>query len=105
MSLWERWRRNLEELRTQGRFRRLALPGGIDFSSNDYLGYGKVLPGGSRPPLAGSRSGQASRLLRGQHALWDEVEAALAHWHGAEAVLMMNSGYTANEGLLSAVLE
>jgi 8-amino-7-oxononanoate synthase len=52
-----------------------------------------------------SISGAASRLLRGHHAVWDEVEADLARWHGAESVLMMTSGYTANEGLLSAVLE
>jgi 8-amino-7-oxononanoate synthase len=50
-------------------------------------------------------TGASSRLLRGHHALWDEVESALAAWHGAEAVLMMTSGYTANEGLLSTVIE
>jgi 7-keto-8-aminopelargonate synthetase-like enzyme len=47
----------------------------------------------------------ASRLLRGHHAVWDEVEAALAAWHGAEAVLMMTSGFTANEGLIATVIE
>jgi 7-keto-8-aminopelargonate synthetase-like enzyme len=47
----------------------------------------------------------ASRLLRGDHPIWHEVEAALTNWHGAEAVLMMTSGYTANEGLLSTVIE
>src|SRR5262249_3950259 len=36
---------------------------------------------------------------------WDEVESALAAWHGAEAVLMMTSGYAANEGLISTVME
>src|SRR5262249_5446211 len=51
------------------------------------------------------RSGMASRLLRGHHPIWDEVESALAAWHGAEAVLMMTSGYTANEGLISTVIE
>ena len=51
------------------------------------------------------RSGTASRLLRGQHAVWEEVEAELAGWHGAGAALMMTSGYTANEGLLSTIVE
>ncbi len=52
-----------------------------------------------------SRSGMASRLLRGQHAIWEEVESALALWHGAESALMMTSGYTANEGLLATAIE
>jgi 8-amino-7-oxononanoate synthase len=43
--------------------------------------------------------------LRGHHEIWDEVESALAAWHGADAVLMMNSGFTANEGLISTVIE
>ena len=121
MSLTDRWHRFLDELHEQGRYRRLAVPTGIDFSSNDYLGYGKLEPWavdrepwtgtlrstvhGSRstPPI--SRSGQASRLLRGEHPLWERVEAELARWHGTEAVLVMTSGYSANEGLLSALIE
>jgi 8-amino-7-oxononanoate synthase len=102
MTLFTRWRKYLEGLHAQGRYRRLAPPRGLDFSSNDYLGYAKI----SWPtPDNLSRSGQASRLLRGQHPPWEEVEANLAHWHGAEAALVMNSGYLANEGLLSALLE
>jgi 7-keto-8-aminopelargonate synthetase-like enzyme len=33
------------------------------------------------------------------------VETALARWHRAEAVLMLTSGYAANEGLVSTVIE
>ncbi len=130
MSLFGRWSAALEELRGQSRYRMLRQPAGIDFTSNDYLGYatenltpltplpeagrGERFP--ARPSRFGKRagglgssslttSGTSSRLLRGHHALWDEVESALAAWHGAEAVLMMTSGYTANEGLLSTVIE
>ena len=103
MSLPERWRTMLDDLRSQGRYRQLALPRGIDFSSNDYLGYGK-LPGPDPTPQL-SASGQASRLLRGEHELWERVETELARWHGAESALMMTSGYSANEGLLSALIE
>ncbi len=130
MSLSDRWQRFLNKLHERDRYRRLAVPTGIDFSSNDYLGYGKSqVASGQWPvntdqktregapslatdgwPLATghwplSRSGQASRLLRGEHPLWQQVEAELARWHGAEAALVMTSGYSANEGLLSALVE
>jgi 8-amino-7-oxononanoate synthase len=101
MSLQSRWHSELERLRGEGRFRTLTPPSGIDFSSNDYLGYSKR----TWPNVMGGRSGTASRLLRGHHPIWDEVEAALARWHGAEAALVFPSGYAANEGLLATLLE
>ncbi|MBI2805963.1 MAG: 8-amino-7-oxononanoate synthase [Planctomycetes bacterium] len=101
MKLTQRWQHELESLNEQGRFRTLAPPAGLDFSSNDYLGYSKrVWP--ARQEL---RSGTASRLLRGQHPVWEQVEAQLAAWHGADAALMFTSGYAANEGLLSTVIQ
>lgn len=103
MSLSQRWLTRLTTLRAQGRLRTLQTPRGIDFSSNDYLGYGKLLHDAPRQPL--SRSGAASRLLRGQDSIWNEVESQLARWHGAEAALVMTSGYVANQGLLSTVIE
>jgi len=102
MTLEERWQAQLDALREQGRYRTLKKPQGIDFSSNDYLGYGKRF---WQNAANLSRSGQASRLLRGHHEIWDEVETRLAEWHGAEAALMFTSGYIANEGLLSTVIE
>jgi 8-amino-7-oxononanoate synthase len=101
MRLDERWRRELDRLDHEGRLRRLSTPNGIDFSSNDYLGY-------ARRPIETqtlSPSGTASRLLRGHHAVWEQVEATLANWHGAEAALTFTSGYVANEGVLSAAIE
>lgn len=101
MSLLERWQIALDQLCADGRHRSLKLPAGVDFSSNDYLGYSKR----HVPLAAGGRSGTASRLLRGHHPIWDEVEARLAGWHGVETALMMTSGYVANEGLLSTIIE
>lgn len=101
MNLSDRWRRELDRLRDENRYRTLRAPAGIDFSSNDYLGYSKC--GWPKSQLA--RSGAASRLLRGHHPVWDELEAKLAAWHHAETTLMMTSGYAANEGLLGTVIE
>lgn len=102
MSLFARWANDLRRLRDDGRHRSLRPPAGLDFTSNDYLGYGRRTTTAD-PSLP--HSGTASRLLRGDHPVWHEVEAALANWHGAEAALMMTSGYAANEGLLSTVIE
>ncbi len=104
MSLTDRWTGVLNDLREQGRYRSFRLPQGIDFTSNDYLGYGAS----GRCPLPETAlqiSGISSRLLRGHHEIWDEVEAMLAAWHGVEAVLMMTSGFSANEGLIGTLAE
>jgi 8-amino-7-oxononanoate synthase len=101
MSLDARWRAHLDALGRAGRLRQLTPPAGIDFSSNDYLGYAKL----AWPPATGARGGTASRLLRGHDPIWDEVESRLARWHGAEAALVLTSGYVANEGLLSTLIE
>lgn len=101
MSLHERWRRELDELRSLGRLRELRPPHGHDFSSNDYLGYGARVFSEPSPLPRGST---ASRLLRGHHPLWDVVEDRLARWHDAEAALVFNCGYMANEGLLGTII-
>jgi 8-amino-7-oxononanoate synthase len=101
MSLAQRWRTQLEALRGAGRYRQLAAAAGLDFCSNDYLGYARR----PWPAADGVRSGAASRLLRGHVPLWDEVESRLARWHGAESALIFTSGYAANEGLLSTLIE
>jgi 8-amino-7-oxononanoate synthase len=101
MTLHDRWRARLDALDSPGRLRTLQVGRGVDFASNDYLGHGRQPPDASNLPL----SGTASRLLRGHHAVWEEVEDALARWHGAEAALVLTSGYVANEGLLSTLIE
>ncbi len=101
MSLLDRWQRELDDLRALGRDRQLRPPLGHDFSSNDYLGYGARVFSEPSPLPRGST---ASRLLRGHHPLWDIVEERIARWHGAESALIFNTGYMANEGLLSTVI-
>src|SRR4051794_19575067 len=101
MTLEARRQRHKERRRAAERGGGATPPAGIDFSSNDYLGHGKR----AWPGTPGERSGSASRLLRGNHPVWHEVESALARWHHAEAALVFPSGYAANEGLLSTLLE
>jgi 8-amino-7-oxononanoate synthase len=104
VSLPPRWAAQLDDLRARGRYRTLSAPAGVDFTSNDYLGYGRrAVQLTEDCHLA--RSGMASRLLSGHHPVWDEVETALARWHDVEAALVFTSGYAANEGLLATTIE
>jgi len=110
VNIEQRWEDLLEGLQADGRYRRLNLPQGVDFCSNDYLGLGREPAGhddigGLTPSARLPQSGLASRLLRGHHAVWERVEGSLADWHGVEAALMLTSGYVANEGLLATVIE
>ncbi|WP_258103641.1 8-amino-7-oxononanoate synthase [Marinoscillum sp. MHG1-6] len=82
-----------------------------DFVSNDYLGlaantalwtrikerYGQL---GPYP-----NGGTGSRLLSGNHRLYQEVEDQLKGVFQAEAVLLFNSGYAANQAVVSSVAE
>src|SRR5205085_9871875 len=45
-----------------------------------------------------------SRLLSGHHADWDDLETTFTNFAGTQAALYFSSGFSANTGLLSAVL-
>jgi 8-amino-7-oxononanoate synthase len=45
-----------------------------------------------------------SRLLRGHHAVFEQLESRLAAFSGSEAALLFGSGYAANTGLLQAIV-
>ena len=105
--------RQLEALEVAGLRRRRELGCGIDFCSNDYLGFGRDLElaqaiGKRIAEVAGSDPAAlfspASRLLRGETLLHRSVEARLARFKGAEAALLFPSGYQANLALLTAIL-
>lgn len=80
----------------------------INFSSNDYLGLARhpALIERSRQWTeewgAGSR---ASRLVTGTSEIHTALEDKLARMKGAEAALILNSGYQANSALLPALLD
>jgi 8-amino-7-oxononanoate synthase len=97
----------LEKLKSQGLARQLQLPSGIDFSSNDYLGFANdpVLQKRFHHRLTHLPVGASgSRLLRGNLALYEETEQLLANFVQRDAALLFSSGYLANVGLLSALL-
>lgn len=81
---------------------------GVDFSSNDYLGFARNQELAAR--MAGRHSAQfvangagGSRLITGNSAQAEALEAQLARFFKAEASLLFGSGYMANLGLLSSV--
>jgi 8-amino-7-oxononanoate synthase len=99
--------RELEALEASGLRRALVEPRGIDVVSNDYLGlttHPAILER-MRAALAevGAGSG-GSRLLRGHQRAFRAIEERLAAVCGTESALLFSSGYSANVGLLQALL-
>lgn len=101
----------IDERLKKGNLRELKPDKGlVDFVSNDYLGLSRseelaerikekynmiILPNGAT----------GSRLLSGNHKWYTEVEEDLKDVFRAESVLIFNSGYAANQALVSAVAE
>ena len=90
--------------------RTLSLPTQrIDFSSNNYLGFAtsEAIFNKTHQLLVDRNLKQngatGSRLLSGNHQLFNEVEAQICAFHNSEAALLFNSGYDANIGFFSAV--
>jgi len=103
----ERFASTLAELRRAGLLRQMRLPQGIDLVSNDYLGLAEHpdLAAAMRAGLDGLPSGSGgSRLLRGHHEVFEQIESRLAAFSGAESALLFGSGYAANIGMLQAVV-
>ncbi len=121
MQFQERISLELEELRRLDRYRVLpditardgkdiAVKGQhlLNLSSNDYLGLGD-----DREMLVDyvetlrekryAMTSSSSRLLTGNHPLYDQLEGALAALYGREAALVFNSGYHANIGIIPAL--
>ncbi|HXH18660.1 MAG TPA: 8-amino-7-oxononanoate synthase [Chitinophagales bacterium] len=81
----------------------------IDFCSNDYLGFSRsaLLRDKIKKELARignyPEGSTGSRLITGNHPLFEELEDSIAKYHRAEAGLIFNSGYDANLGFFSSV--
>ena len=84
----------------------------LNLSSNDYLGLAndeEILDEYSKLVCSGkliskySMTSASSRLLTGNHELYQELESYLNELYGRESSLVFNSGYHANAGILPAL--
>jgi 8-amino-7-oxononanoate synthase len=81
---------------------------GIDFCSNDYLGFSKTgllseKLQNMEPKTENFFGATGSRLISGNSQFVEDAEKQIALFHHAQSALIFNSGYDANLGLLSSV--
>lgn len=102
--------RRLPEIVHQGRHIVSEGRAMVNLSSNDYLGLAarmdlrnQFLEELKQTDLPLSSS--SSRLLTGNYASYTELEQLMADRFGREAVLLFNSGYHANTGILPALAD
>src|SRR5690606_6138643 len=99
--------KRLADRHNQNLYRHLQLPQGEDFCSNDYLGLAQdnILQERIRSRITSAVSGSTgSRLLRGHNKVFEVLEGELARFSQRESALFFPSGYQANLGILSALL-
>lgn len=85
----------------------------VDFSSNDYLGFSNHADSAQNIALRAqailsehqvvANGATGSRLLSGNHKLYQEAEKQIADFHHSDAALIFNSGYDANIGFFQSV--
>ena len=108
----EKLQKKLAERHENNSLRNLGVQNNlIDFSSNDYLGFSKneTIYNRALKILDENNLKQngatGSRLLSGNHLLYSSTEIQLAKFHNTESALIYNSGYDANLGFFSSVLQ
>ena len=81
----------------------------IDFASNDYLGFARseeIFNETHHYLLENDikiNGATGSRLISGNHNLYQITEEFIANFHQSETALIFNSGYDANVGFFSSV--
>jgi len=107
MDRFKSYREQLDALDQAGRKRRLSIPAGKDFSSNDYLGLSRspYLKEVAQTAIANgmAHGSGGSRLLGGNHPEHEALEAFAASHYGAEASLFFGSGFAANTALFATL--
>ena len=109
-------RKKLAEIKAKGLYRK-TLPGVrragavvkrdgetyISFSDNDYLGlsqHPEVIKAASQAAKKYGAGAGASRLITGDHPLYQALEQKIAAFKGVEAALVFTSGYQTNLGVI-----
>lgn len=110
MKLPENLIQKLENRKQNNSLRRLpSFNNLVDFSSNDYIGFSRSE---SIFKLAHhylieneiiQNGATGSRLISGNHSLYQIAESFISQFHESESTLIFNSGYDANVGFFSAV--
>ena len=101
--------KRLSERREKGNLRSLPpVRDLIDFVSNDYLGLARSEQLRERirqkvDSIKPMNGGTGSRLLSGNHELFETLENQLSKLFKSESALLFNSGYHANQALVSSV--
>lgn len=107
MDRFKPYRDQLDALEKAGRKRRLSVPAGKDFSSNDYLGLSRspYLKDVAQTAIANgiAHGSGGSRLLGGNHPEHEVLEAFAATHYAAEASLFFGSGFAANTALFATL--
>ena len=78
----------------------------LSFSCNDYLnlsGHPAIIKAAVEAAQRYGVGAGASRLVTGNHPLYDELESRLARLKGADAACVFGSGYLANIGIIPAL--
>lgn len=100
----------LQQREQNNALRKLPLPNDlIDFASNDYIGFAKseTIFNQTHQYLIDNNikinGATGSRLLSGNHSVYQEAEDFIAQFHLSESALIFNSGYDANVGFFSSI--
>jgi 8-amino-7-oxononanoate synthase len=110
MSFPDKLHQKLAQRRITNSLRSLYSPSDlIDFYSNDYLGFAQSesIFNQAHQFLIDKNlkinGATGSRLISGNHQLYQQTEKLIAAFHNSEKALLFNSGYDANIGLFSSI--
>ncbi|MEO0046403.1 MAG: 8-amino-7-oxononanoate synthase [Bacteroidota bacterium] len=110
MKLPKSLQQKLEQRQANNALRQLPIAKNlVDFASNDYIGFAhsETIFSQTHQYLLDNNiktnGATGSRLISGNHHLFQEAESFIANFHQAETALIFNSGYDANVGFFSAV--
>lgn len=121
LSVMASLRRELDALRSDGLYRwlrqvecaqgpRMRVDGrdSINFASSDYLGlasHPRLMQAAREAIDRYGCSASAARLISGNHPLYPQLEDRLASFKQTEAALVFSTGYQANLGVISSLMD